>query len=270
MKKRRRSLIAVASLATMISLAAPAVANAATDADSNTDTNTDTDSNTDTNLIYVPWYAADSKAEEEAMTTKVKQTIEYIDKDTGKQMAKDTKDNVQNLTFHRQELWDIKDGKPTGAYTDWDGPKSTKAVKSYKFPGYTASQKVVPAHKYSADDENKVIKVYYTQNPKKKSTQKRTVTRTIKIYRPKNGVKKVVQKAHIKRTVYTDTKDHFKTYGKWSNAYWKAYKAPKFKGYTAKPKIVKKEKVAKMIKNKHGIVIKISNKTVKIKYTKNK
>lgn len=262
MKKRRKSLTLVASLATMISLTTPAVANAATDATA--------DTNTDTNLIYVPWYAADSKAEEEAMTKKVKQTIKYIDKDTGKQMAKDTKDNVQTLTFHRKELWDTKDGKPTGAYTDWDGPKSTKAVDSYEFIGYTASKKVVPAHKYSADDGNKVIKVYYTQNPKKKSTQKRTVTRTIKIYRPKKGVKKVVQKAHIKRTVYIDTKDHFKTYGKWSNATWKAYKAPKFKGYTAKPKIVKKEKVAKTIKNKHGMVIKINNKTVKIKYTKNK
>ena len=152
----------------MISLAAPAVANAATDATA--DTNTDADSNTDTNLIYVPWYVADSKAEEEAMAKKVKQTIKYIDKDTGKQMAKDAKDNVQTLTFHRKELWDIKDGKPTGAYTDWDGPKSTKAVDSYEFIGYTASKKVVPAHKYSADDENKVIKVYYTQNPKKKST----------------------------------------------------------------------------------------------------
>lgn len=258
MKKRRRSLTLVASLATMISLAAPAVANAATDATA--DTNTDADSNTDTNLIYVPWYATDSKAEEEAMTKKVKQTIKYINKDTGKQMAKNAKDNVQTLTFRRKELWDIKDGKPTGAYTDWDGPKSTKAVDSYEFIGYTASKKVVPAHKYSADDENKVIKVYYTQNPKKKSTQKRTVTRTIKIYRPKKGVKKVVQKAHIKRTVYTDTKDHFKTYGKWSNAAWKAYKAPKFKGYTAKPKIVKKEKVAKTI----------NNKTVKITYKKNK
>ena len=101
----------MASLATMISLAAPAVANAATDADSAA---TDADSNIDTNLIYVPWYAADSKAEEEAMTKKVKQTIKYIDKETGKQMAKDTKDNVQTLTFHRKELWDIKDGKPTG------------------------------------------------------------------------------------------------------------------------------------------------------------
>ena len=231
--KKRKSIVAIASLATMISLAAPAVANAATDTDTTTDVATD--SNTEPTLIFVPWYAADSKAEEEAMTKKVKQTIKYIDKDTGKQMAKDTKKNVQTLTFHRQELWDIRDGKPTGAYTDWDGPKSTKAVKSYKFPGYTASQKVVPAHKYSADDEDQVIKVYYTQNPKKKSTQKRTVTRTIKIYRPKKGVKKVVQKAHIKRTVYTDTKDHFKTYGKCSYAYWKAYKEQKFKVYTDKP-----------------------------------
>lgn len=267
MKKRRRSIVAVASLATMISLAAPAVANAATDT---TDANTVADSNTESTKIYVPWYATTNKDEQAAMTKTVKQTIKYIDKDTGKQMTKLTKDNVQILTFHRQEQWDTSTGQPTGVYTDWDGPKSTKAVDSYEYIGYTASKKVVPAHKYSVDDSNKVIKVYYTQNPKKKSTQKRTVTRTIKIYRPKKGVKKVVQKAHIKRTVYTDTKDHFKTYGKWSNATWKAYKAPKFKGYTAKPKIVKKEKVAKTVKNKHGMVIKINNKTVKITYKKNK
>ena len=61
--KKRKSLIAVASLATMISLAAPVVANAATDTDTTTDAATD--SNTEPTLIFVPWYAADSKAEEE-------------------------------------------------------------------------------------------------------------------------------------------------------------------------------------------------------------
>lgn len=217
---------------------------------------------------YIPWYAANSKEEEEAMTKTVRQTIKYVDKDTGKQMAKDTKDNVQVLTFHRDEEWDKDAKQATGVYTDWDGPKSTKSVNSYKYPGYTASKKVVSAHTYNADDEDQVITVYYTKNPVKKSTQKRTVTRTIKIYRPKKGVKKVVQKATIKRTVKTDVKDHFKTYGKWSNAYWKAYKVPHYKGYKASKKTVKKERVIKTIRKKSGMVQKINNKVVKITYKK--
>lgn len=247
--KKRNSIIAAASLAAMLGMAASSSIALA-------------------DQIYIPWYAADSKAEEEAMTKTVRQTIKYVDKDTGKQMAKDTKDNVQVLTFHRQELWDSDAKKATGAYTDWDGPKSTEAVDSYEYPGYTASKKVVPAHEYNADDEDQVITVYYTKNPVKKSTQKRTVTRTIKIYRPKKGLKKVIQKAYLKRTVKTDVKDKTKTYGMWSNAYWKAYKVPQYKGYKASKKIVKKESVVKTIKNKTGMVRKINNKIVKITYKK--
>lgn len=209
--------------------------------------------------IYVPWYATAGQGEKAAMTKTVKQTIKYIDKSTGKQMTKLTKDNVQVITFHRQEQWDTETKKPTGVYTDWDGPKSTQAVDSYEYIGYTASKKVVPAQKYSADDEDRVITVYYTRNPVKRSTQTKKITRTIKIYRPKKGLKKVVQKAYIKRKVTTDLKTHKKTYGKWSTSSWKAYKVPKYKGYKASKKTVKKQKVTSKTKNK----------LVKITYKKN-
>lgn len=249
--KKRKLIVAAAGLAAMIGMAGSTSVALA-------------------DQIYVPWYDAGSKAEEKAMNKTVRQTIKYIDKDTGKQMAKDTKNNVQVITFHRQEQWDRKTKKPTGVYTGWDGPKSTKAVHSYEYPGYTASKKVVSAHEYNATDSDRVITVFYTRNPVKKSTQRKAVTRTIKIYRPKKGLKKVVQKVYVKRTVETDLKTHEKHYGLWSNAYWKAYKVPQYKGYKASKKIVKKQNVVKTIKNKTGMVRTIENKTVKITYTKNK
>ena len=210
--------------------------------------------------IYVPWYATANKDEKAAMTKTVKQTIKYIDKANGKQMTKLTKDNVQVITFHREEQWDTEAKKPTGTYTDWDGPKSTKPVDSYEFEGYTPSQKVVPAQSYKANDHDRVITVFYTKNPVKRSTQAKKITRTIKIYRPKKSVKKVVQKAYIKRKVTTDLKTHKKTYGKWSTSSWKAYKAPKYKGYKVSKKTVKKQKVTSKTKNK----------AVKITYKKNR
>lgn len=200
--------------------------------------------------IYVPWYSVSDKAEKQAMIKTVRQTIKYVDKANGKQMTKLTKDNVQVITFYRQEQWDTETKKPTGVYTDWDGPKSTKPVDSYEFEGYTPSQKVVPAQSYKASDHDRVITVFYTKNPVKRSTQTKKITRTIKIYRPKKSVKKVVQKAYIKRKVTTDLKTHKKTYGKWSTSSWKAYKAPKYKGYKVSKKAVKKQKVTSKTKNK--------------------
>lgn len=248
--KKRKLIIAAAGLATMIGMESSTSVAFADQSD----------------ILY---RAAKSETEKYAMTKTVRQTIRYIDKDTGKQMDKYTKDNVQVITFHRKELWDRKTKKPTGVYTNWDGPKTTKAVRSYEYPGYTASEKVVPKQVYKATDHDRVITVFYTKNPVRKSTQRKAVTRTIKIYRPKKGLKKVVQKAYIKRTVETDLKTpHEKTYGMWSNAYWNAYKVPQYKGYKASKKIVKKQNVVKTIKNKTGIIRKIENKIVKITYKK--
>ncbi|MCD5435467.1 hypothetical protein LOB21_10495, partial [Lactobacillus delbrueckii subsp. lactis] len=76
---------------------------------------------------------------------------------SGKQAAKS---NVQTLTFGRSATVDLVDGTVL-SYTDWDGPKSTKAVKSPKVKGFVPDKKIVPAQSYKATDADKVITVAY-------------------------------------------------------------------------------------------------------------
>ncbi|WP_236159391.1 mucin-binding protein, partial [Lactobacillus delbrueckii] len=90
------------------------------------------------------------------LTKKVHQTIKYVEL-SGKQAAKS---NVQTLTFGRSATVDLVDGTVL-SYTDWDGPKSTKAVKSPKVKGFVPDKKIVPAQSYKATDADKVITVAY-------------------------------------------------------------------------------------------------------------
>ncbi|MCT3490511.1 LPXTG cell wall anchor domain-containing protein [Lactobacillus delbrueckii subsp. lactis] len=90
------------------------------------------------------------------LTKKVHQTIKYVEL-LGKQAAKS---NVQTLTFGRSATVDLVDGTVL-SYTDWDGPKSTKAVKSPKVKGFVPDKKIVPAQSYKATDADKVITVAY-------------------------------------------------------------------------------------------------------------
>ncbi|MDK8262622.1 mucin-binding protein, partial [Lactobacillus delbrueckii] len=90
------------------------------------------------------------------LTKKVHQTIKYVEP-SGKQAAKS---NVQTLTFGRSATVDLVDGTVL-SYTDWDGPKSTKAVKSPKVKGFVPDKKIVPAQSYKATDADKVITVAY-------------------------------------------------------------------------------------------------------------
>ena len=91
------------------------------------------------------------------LTKKVHQTIKYV-KVTGKRAAKS---NVQTLTFQRNETIDAVTGEAL-SYSDWDEPKSTKAVESPKVKGYKASKKTVGAKSYKASDSDKVITVTYS------------------------------------------------------------------------------------------------------------
>ena len=88
---------------------------------------------------------------------KVHQTIKYV-KVNGKRAAKS---NVQTLTFKRNETIDAVTGKVL-SYTDWDEPKSTKAVTSPKIKGYKASKKTVKGQTYTAESGDKVITVTYS------------------------------------------------------------------------------------------------------------
>ena len=90
------------------------------------------------------------------LTKKVHQTIKYVEP-SGKQVAES---NVQTLTFGRSATVDLVDGTVL-SYTDWDGPKSTMAVKSPNVEGFAPDKKIVPAQSYKATDADKVITVVY-------------------------------------------------------------------------------------------------------------
>ena len=90
------------------------------------------------------------------LTKKVHQTIKYVET-SGKRAAKS---NVQTLTFNRNATVDLVDGSVL-SYTDWDGPKSTKAVASPKVKGFKADKAVIESHSYTAQDSDKTFTVTY-------------------------------------------------------------------------------------------------------------
>ena len=90
------------------------------------------------------------------LTKKVHQTIKYVET-SGKRAAKS---NIQTLTFNRNATVDLVDGSVL-SYTDWDGPKSTKAVASPKVKGFKADKAVIESHSYTAQDSDKTFTVTY-------------------------------------------------------------------------------------------------------------
>ena len=92
----------------------------------------------------------------DSLTKKVHQTIKYVET-SGKRAAKS---NIQTLTFNRNATVDLVDGSVL-SYTDWDGPKSTKAVTSPVVKGYKADKAVIEARSYTAEDSDKSFTVTY-------------------------------------------------------------------------------------------------------------
>ncbi len=91
------------------------------------------------------------------LVKKIHQTIKYV-KVNGNRAAKS---NIQTLTFKRNETVDAVTGKVVST-TPWDGPKSTKAVKSPVVKGFMASDAVVKGQSYKATDSDKTFTVVYS------------------------------------------------------------------------------------------------------------
>ncbi len=103
------------------------------------------------------------------LTKKVHQTIKYV-KANGKRAAKS---NVQTLTFGRNAMVDLVDGTVV-SYTDWDGPKSTKAVKSPAVKGFKPDKKAIESQSYKATDSDKTFTVTYNAVKKAAKPSKKT------------------------------------------------------------------------------------------------
>ena len=117
------------------------------------------------------------------LTKNVHQTIKYVET-SGKRAAKS---NIQTLTFNRNATVDLVDGSVL-SYTDWDGPKSTKAVTSPKVKGFKTDKAVIEARSYTAEDSDKTFTVTY-------KAVKKAAPKAKEIPAPKAPAKKTAKKA---------------------------------------------------------------------------